>query len=106
MPERNDLKLQFGTAAKPTGEPRKEFREQRLHAGDTTAGRNKSPDFSTLSEFLVGTGNVSSLGAVSQLCPLNSVHPCRRLRQTCGLHFPEICASPILLKHCRAEHPA
>jgi hypothetical protein len=28
------------------------FREQRLHAGDTTAGPNKSPDFSTLSEFL------------------------------------------------------
>ena len=57
MPDRNDLKLQFGTAAKPTGEPREEFREQRLHAGDTTAGRNKSPDFSTLSEFLVGTGD-------------------------------------------------
>jgi hypothetical protein len=27
-----------------------------LHAGDTTAGRNKSPDFSTLSGFLVETG--------------------------------------------------
>jgi len=26
-----------------------------VHAGDTTAHRNKSPDFSTLSEFLVGT---------------------------------------------------
>ncbi len=39
----------------------------RLHAGDTTAGRNKSPDFSTLSEFLVGTALDSTWTVQQQL---------------------------------------
>jgi hypothetical protein len=55
--ERYDLELQFYATAKPTAEPREEFREERLHAGDTTADRTESPDFSRNSEFLVGTGS-------------------------------------------------
>jgi len=46
--ERNDLELQFYATAKPTAEPG----EERVHAGDITADRNKSPAFSALSEFL------------------------------------------------------
>jgi hypothetical protein len=36
-----------------------------VHAGDTTAGRNKSPDFSPLSEFLVATGAVDCFDVLS-----------------------------------------
>ena len=32
-----------------------------MHAGDTTADRNKSPDFSTPSEFLAGTGKADRM---------------------------------------------
>jgi hypothetical protein len=54
--ERNDLELQNRAAVKPTSEPGEERRDDCEHAGDTTAGQDKSLDFSTLSEFLVGTG--------------------------------------------------
>jgi site-specific DNA recombinase len=42
-----------------------------VHAGDTTADRNESPDFSTLSEFLVGTGGApTSHIALTKFVPL------------------------------------
>ena len=53
--ERNDLELQFLAAAKPTSEPRKKLRTECEHARDTTAGQDKSLDFSMLCEFSVWT---------------------------------------------------
>jgi hypothetical protein len=53
--ERENLKLQFRAAPKPTGEPRHDGRNESEHADDTTAAQDKSLHFSTLSEFLVWT---------------------------------------------------
>jgi hypothetical protein len=53
---RNDLELQFDAAAKATSEPGKERRDICEHVGDSTARQKKSLDFSTLAEFLLGTG--------------------------------------------------
>jgi hypothetical protein len=54
--ERNDFELQFHAAAKPTSEPGEDRRNVSKQAGDSTARLDKSLDFSTISEFLVGTG--------------------------------------------------
>ena len=53
--ERNNLELQFRSAAKPTSEPRNKRRDVREHAPETTARQDKSLDFLMLSEFSVGT---------------------------------------------------
>ena len=47
---------QFHAAAKPASEPSKKRRAECEHVRDTTAGQDKSLDFSILSEFSVGTG--------------------------------------------------
>jgi hypothetical protein len=75
--ERNDLEIQFCAAAKPTGEPGEKLRNGRKHAGQTTAGRVKSPDFSIPSEFSVATGFdlafFAGIPLLSQLPPLEEI---------------------------------
>ncbi len=53
--ERDHFELQFHAAAKPSCEPEKERGDICEHAGDSTARQIKSPAFSTLSVFSVGT---------------------------------------------------
>ena len=45
-----------GDATSRGGEPGDDGQDECEHGGDITAGRDESLDFSTLSEFLVGTG--------------------------------------------------
>lgn len=61
MAERNYLELQSQAAAKPTTEPGEQRRDEREHAGDTTAGQDNSLGFSTLSEFSAGTPTLTPL---------------------------------------------
>ena len=67
--ERENLELQFRAAPKPTGEPRHGGRNESEHAGDTTAAKDKSLDFSTLSEFLVWRGESILFSNCARLAP-------------------------------------